>query len=62
MRYCTPSEYTIYGVHRCPQEMGANEHVIESLVPRIMALSASLCKPVCGGDSKEGMRREELEQ
>jgi len=40
----------------------ANKQAIGSLVPRVKALSASLCKPVPEGDGKEGRRRKELRQ
>ena len=45
-----------------PQRMKANEEAIESLAPRIKALSALLCKPVSRGDVKERSRRGELER
>ena len=45
-----------------PQQTKVNKQAIESLVPRVKALSASLCKPVSEGGSKEGTRRKELEQ
>ena len=44
------------------QQTRANKKAIESLVPRIKALSASLCKPVPESNSGEQMRRKELEQ
>jgi len=45
-----------------PQRTKANKQAIESLAPRVKALSASLCAPVSEGDDKEGMRRKELER
>jgi len=48
--------------HRHPQQTRANKQAMESLAPRIKALSASLCKPVPKGDAKEEIRRKELEQ
>jgi len=54
--------YTIRDVHKCPQQTRANKKAIESLVPRIKALSTSLCQPVPEGNSGEEMRRKELEQ
>jgi hypothetical protein len=45
-----------------PQRTKANKQAIESLAPRVKALSASLCAPVSEGDTQEGMRREELGQ
>jgi len=62
MRYDTPSVYTLHDTHRCPQQTQANKQGIESLAPRVKALSTSLCEPVSEGDSKEGGRRKELEQ
>ena len=62
MRYDTPSVYTIHNTHRCPQKTKANKQAIGSLAPRVKVLSASLCKPVSGGDGKEGRRRKELAQ
>ena len=49
-------------VHKCPQQTRANKQAIESLVPRIKGLSASLCKVVPEGNGREEMRRKELEQ
>ena len=45
-----------------PQQTRANRQAMESLVPRIKALSASLCNPVPEGKRKEEMRRKELEK
>ena len=45
-----------------PQKTNANKQAIGLLVPRVKALSASLCEPVSEGDGKEGMRRKELGQ
>ena len=44
-----------------PQRTKANKQAIESLAPRVKALSASLCKPVSEGDTSERARRKELE-
>jgi len=62
MRCDTPSVSTIHDAHRHPQQTRANKQAMESLVPRIKALSASLCRPVPEGNTKEKMRRKELEQ
>jgi len=62
MRYDTPSVYIIHDAQRCSQQTKANKQAMESLAPRIKALSASLCKPISEGYGKEGMRRKELEQ
>jgi len=43
-----------------PQQMEANQEEIESLAPRVQALSALLCAPVSNGDAKEGVRRNAL--
>ena len=43
-----------------PQQTRANRQAMESLVPRVKALSASLCSTVPEGNSKEEMRRKEL--
>jgi hypothetical protein len=43
-----------------PQRTKANKQAIESLAPRIKALSASLCAPASGGDANEEPRRKEL--
>jgi len=45
-----------------PQRTKANKQAIESLVPRVKALSVSLCEPMSEGDGREKMRRGELEQ
>jgi len=57
MRYDTPLVSTIHDAHRHPQQTRANRQEMESLAPRIEALSASLCKPVPEGNDKEEMRR-----
>ena len=44
------------------QRTKANEQAIESLAPRIKALSASLCASVSEDDLKEGERRKKLER
>ena len=44
------------------QRTKANRQAIESLEPRVEALSASLCEPISEGDVKEENRRKELEQ
>jgi hypothetical protein len=44
------------------QRMKGNKQAIESLAPRVEALSASLCTPVSKGDAKEETRRKELER
>jgi len=62
MRYDAPSVSAIHDAHRHPQQTRANKQAMESLAPRIKALSASLCKPVPEGNAKEEMRREELGQ
>ena len=43
-----------------PQRTKANKQAIESLAPRIKALSASLCAPASEGDANEEPRRKEL--
>ena len=45
-----------------PQQTKANKEVIESLAPRVKALSVSLCTPVSEGNGKEETRRKELER
>jgi hypothetical protein len=45
-----------------PQRTKANKQAIESLAPRVKALSASLCAPVSKGDTQEGTRRRQLGQ
>ena len=55
------------GIHyaqrlRVPQQTKANTQTIESLAPRVKALSASLCASVSENDFKERDRREKLEQ
>jgi hypothetical protein len=45
-----------------PQRMKANRQAVESLAPRVKALSASLCAPVSKGDTKEDTRRKKLER
>jgi hypothetical protein len=45
---------------RLPQRTRANKQAIESLAPRIKALSASLCAPASKGDANEEPRRKEL--
>ena len=59
-----PFQYapTIHGAHRRPQQTRANKQAMESLAPRIKALSVSLCKPIPEGNGKEEMRRRELEK
>ena len=58
-----PSSSVHYPQHLpVPQRMKANEQAIESLAPRIKALSALLCTPVSGGDTRERPRRKELER
>ena len=47
---------------RAFQRTKANEQAIESLAPRVEALSASLCTSVSEGDSKEQERRKKLER
>ena len=47
---------------QAPQRMKANRQAVESLAPRVKALSASLCAPVSKGDTKEDTRRKKLEQ
>ena len=44
------------------QQTKVNKQAIESLVPRVKALSASLCTSVSEGDFKEGERRKRLER
>ena len=44
------------------QQTKANEQAIESLAPRVKALSASFCTSVSEGDPKEQERRKKLEQ
>ena len=44
------------------QRMEANKQAIDSLAPRVKALSASLCTPVSEDDFKEQERRKQLEQ
>ena len=62
MRYDTHLVHEIHDSHGHPQQTRANKQAMESLVPRIKALSASLCKPVPKGNGKEEMRRNGLEQ
>ena len=62
MRYDTPWYALSIMLTGAPQQTRANKQAIESLAPRVKALSTSLCKPVSGGDSAEGIRRKELEQ
>ena len=58
-----PSSSVHYPQHLpVPQRMKANEQAIESLAPRIKALSALLCTLVSGGDTRERPRRKELER
>ena len=44
------------------QRTKANKQAIESLAPRVKALSTSLCSPVSQDDFKERERRKKLEQ
>jgi len=44
------------------QQSKADKQVIESLAPRVKALSTSLCSPVSEGDDQEEARRKELER
>ena len=44
------------------QRMKANEQAIESLAPRINAVSALLRTPASGGDVREQLRRRELKR
>ena len=44
------------------QRTKANQQAIESLAPRVKALSSSLCTSVLEGDAKERERRKKLEQ
>jgi len=62
MRYDTPLVYIIHNSHGHPQQTRVNKQEIESLVPRIKALSTSLCKPVPEGSGKEETRRKQLEK
>jgi len=55
------------GIHypqrlQVPQRTKANTQTIESLAPRVKALSASLCASVSEDDFKEQERRKELRQ
>jgi len=55
------------GIHypqrsQVPQRTKANTQTIESLAPRVKALSASLCASFSGDDFKERERRKELKQ
>jgi len=43
------------------QQVGVNREAIESLAPRIRALSESLCAPIPLGDIDEKKREEERE-
>jgi len=47
---------------RVPQRTKANEQAIESLAPRVKALSVLLCTAVSEGDAKEESRRKKLER
>ena len=44
------------------QRTNANQETIESLAPRVKALSTLLCTSVSEGDIKERERRKKLEQ
>jgi len=44
------------------QQTEANTRAIESLAPRVEALTELLCAPVTEGDVKEGSRRKVLER
>jgi len=60
---CPPSTYySIYNTHSSPQQMEANKQAIESLAHRVKTLSGWLCTPVSGGDTREVLRRQILEQ
>ena len=57
----------LYSIHYpqsllVPQQTNANKKAVKSLVPRVTALFASLCRPVPEGDMKEELRRKELQQ
>ena len=62
MRYDTPLASTINNTHKYTQQTRANKQAMESLAPRIKALSASLCQPVLGSGGKEEMRRKQLKK
>ena len=60
-RYAPPPIF--YPLHsQAIQRTGANQKTIESLAPRVKALSASLCVSVSEGDFKERGRRKKLER
>ena len=62
-REVRPSSPVHYPQHLpVPQRMKVNDQAIESLAPRIKALSTLLRTPVSRGDTKEQPRREELER
>lgn len=58
---CSP--HPTYAIHKLmgTQRTKANKQAIESLAPRVKALSDSLCTPVSEDDVREEMRRNELE-
>ena len=59
----SPLSHMDYPQHsRVFQRTKANRQAIESLAPRVKALSASLCTPVSEGGVKERERRKKLER
>jgi len=58
-----PSSSIHYGQRlQVPQQTKANTQTVESLAPRVKALSASLCASISENDFKERGRRKRLEQ